>query len=112
MSEIQLQLKKSLDKMTAKELRDLVVNQLPMIQGASGMDKAQIIAEIKTALGATEESSGTSPYKAQILASKAKARELRKTKAEAADITRAAKTLLRRKINKLKKRSRRLAKAA
>ena len=32
MTDIKLELKKPLEKMTAKELRDLVINQLPMIQ--------------------------------------------------------------------------------
>ena len=38
-----LGLKKPLDKMTAKELRDMVIAKLPMISGVSGMDKDAII---------------------------------------------------------------------
>lgn len=113
MTDIKLELKKPLEKMTAKELRDLVINQLPMIQGASGMDKDTLLKEIKAALGMTEEGGGVSPYKAQIHGLKAKIRSLRKTKvAVEGEGARGQKDTLRRRINKLKKRSRRLARAA
>jgi len=109
--EITIELKKPLDKMTAKELRDLIINQLPMIQGASGMDKDQLVAKIKEVLGITEEKGGASPFKAQILSMKAQMKEIRAKKA-AEDISRKAKDILRRKVNRLKKRSRNLAKSA
>lgn len=112
MTDIKLELKKPLEKMTAKELRDLVINQLPMIQGASGMDKDTLLKEIKDALGMTE-AGGVSPYKAQIHGLKAKIRTLRKAKVDVeGEGARNQKDTLRRRINKLKKRSRRLARAA
>lgn len=109
--DITLDLKKPLDKMTAKELRDLVINQIPSISGASGKDKEQLITEIKAALGITEEEGGASPYKTQILAMKAQMKDMR-TKKAAEGVSRKEKDTLRRKINGLKKRSRSLAKAS
>lgn len=109
--EITVELKKPLDKMTAKELRDLVINKLPMIQGASGMDKDALVKAIKEVLGITEEEGGKSPYKAQILAMKGQMKDLRAKKA-AEGASRKEKDILRRKVNRLKKRSRNLAKAS
>lgn len=105
-----LDLKKPLNKMTAKELRDLVVAKLPMITGVSGMGKDEIVAAIKEAFGMTDEESGKgSPYKAQIGQLKKTIRQLREEKASAE--TNKDRDILRRKINKLKKRTRRLAAA-
>jgi len=104
-----LGLKKPLDKMTAKELRELVMSKIPQITGASGMTKEALLPAIKDVLGIKEEDGGANPYKDQILATKRTIRELRGQKPEAG--TRKAKEILRRKINKLKKRTRRLAKA-
>jgi len=109
--EITIELKKPLDKMTAKELRDLIINQLPMIQGASGMDKDALVAAIKEVLGITDEKGAPNPYKAQILNIKAQIKEMRVKKA-AEGTTRKEKDILRRKVNRLKKRSRNLSKSA
>ena len=108
---ITLNLKKPLDKMTAKELRDLVINQIPSIQGASGMDKDALVKTIKETLGITEEVGSANPYKAQILSIKSQMKELRAKKADPG-VSRKEKDILRRKANRLKKRSRNLAKAS
>ena len=109
--EITVELKKPLDKMTAKELRDLAMNQLPMVSGASGMDKDTLLSTIKEVLGMTGEGGPkVSPYKAQIHAVKANMRQLRAKKAESG--SRKDSEILLRQINKLKKRTRRLARAA
>lgn len=105
-----LGLKKPLDKMTAKELRELCINKLPMITGASGMAKEEILAAIKEAFGLVdEEGTKISPYKAQISALKKeiKAMRVEKTNLE----SRKEREIIRRRINKLKKRTRRLAAA-
>ncbi|MBF0480146.1 MAG: hypothetical protein HQK81_00040 [Desulfovibrionaceae bacterium] len=108
--EVTVELKKPLDKMTAKELRDVIINQMPMIAGASAMGKDELVAKIKEVLGITGEGPKVSPYKAQICSIKAKAKELRAKKVElAASGSRGDVEILRRKINKLKKRTRRLA---
>jgi hypothetical protein len=108
--EVTVELKKPLDKMTAKELRDVIINQMPMISGASGMGKDELVAAIKGALGITDEGPKVSPYKTQIFAIKTKVKDLRAKKVElAASGSRKDVEILRRKINKLKKRTRRLA---
>ena len=40
---LQLDLKKPLDKMTAKELRELVLKQIPQVTGASGLGKDELL---------------------------------------------------------------------
>ncbi|MBI5520191.1 MAG: hypothetical protein HY916_09030 [Desulfovibrio sp.] len=105
-----LGLTKPLDKMTAKELRALVVaKKIPSIVGASGMQKEELVVAIKGVFGIVDEEGAVSPYKDQIVNMKRKIREMRveKTGVEG----RQARTQLRRKINKLKKRTRRLAAA-
>ena len=109
--ELNLQLKKPLDKMTAKELRELVVSQIPQITGASGMSKEEILAAIKSALGMDSEegAKGVSPYKAQIQSLKKQIKTMRESKLSFDG--RAERGIIRKKINKLKKRTRRLASA-
>ncbi len=102
-----LGLKKPLDKMTTKELRELCIDKLPMIVGVSGMSKEDIVAKIKEVFGFADEEGATSPYKDQIFAIKREIRELRKEK-EKMD-SRKDRDIMRRKINKLKKRTRALA---
>ena len=112
---LQLDLKKPLDKMTAKELRDLVLKQIPQITGASGLGKEELLVQIKEVLGigGEEGASAASPYKTKILSMKSKMRDLRAKRADTAgDGARKQKEILRRQINKLKKRTRRLAKAS
>ena len=110
---MQLDLKKPLDKMTAKELRELVLKQVPQVTGASGLGKDELLVQIKEALGMGGEGGAkTSPYKTKILSMKQKMRSLRTARTEVAgDGSRRQKEILRRQINKLKKRTRRLAKA-
>ena len=104
----ELGLTKPLEKMTQKELRALVVEKLPMIIGASGKDKNVLVAEIKDAFGIVEEK-GVSPYKKQIGEIKKEIKTLRVEKDAIEDNTK--RDQMRRKINKLKKRTRQLAKA-
>ena len=111
---LQLDLKKPLDKMTAKELRELVLKQIPQVTGASGLGKDELLVQIKEVLGiGGEDGAKVSPYKTKILSMKGKMRELRaKRTAVEGDGGRKQKEILRRQINKLKKRTRRLAKAS
>ncbi len=108
---LNLDLKKPLDKMTAKELRQLVMDKIPQITGASGMPKEEVLAAIKEVLGISGEDNakGPCPYKRQIQAMKGEIRELRAKKTEITE--RKERDALRLKINKLKKRTRRLAEA-
>lgn len=104
-----LGLTKSLDKMTAKELRQLCVAKIPAIVGATGMSKEDLVGRIKEMFGISDEAGGVSPYKDQVLSLKRKIRDMRAQKPGLA--TRKDKEIMRRKINKLKKRTRRLANA-
>ncbi|MFP4657060.1 MAG: hypothetical protein ACLFMP_00060 [Desulfonatronovibrionaceae bacterium] len=107
--EINLDLKKPLDKMTAKELRQLAMEKIPQITGASGMDKEQLLKSIKEVLGIEQDEEGGSPYKAQVLNLKKEIRRLRAEKAETSKKDKQKRKALRRRIHILKKRTRRLA---
>jgi len=104
----ELGLTKPLEKMTTKELRTLCIEKLTMITGASGKDKDELVAAIKEVFGIEEEQQ-ISPYKKQIADIKRQIREMRVEKEAMTD--RVARDHMRRKINKLKKRTRKLAKA-
>lgn len=104
-----LGLTKPLDKMTAKELRQLSMDKIPAIVGASGMSKEDLVARIKEIFGISDEEGGVSPYKEHILNLKRQIREMRAKKPEIT--SRKEKDVMRRRINKLKKRTRRLANA-
>ncbi len=104
-----LGLTKTLDKMTAKELRQLAMEKIPAIVGASSMSKEDLVARIKELFDISDEDGSVSPYKDQILGLKREIRDLRAAKEQADG--RKERDVLRRKINKLKKRTRRLANA-
>jgi hypothetical protein len=104
---VTLELKKPLDKMTAKELRQLAMDQIPQITGASGMTKEELVTRIKEIFNIKDEEGGASPYKDQILKMKHEIRTLREEKGQTQD--RAKRNRIRRKIHGLKKRTRRLA---
>jgi hypothetical protein len=77
--------------------------------GASGMQKEELVKSIKDVFGIVDTEGGVSPYKDQIFTMKRKIREMRGEKASVEG--RQARTQMRRQINKLKKRTRRLASA-
>ena len=112
MSELTLEglgLKKPLDKMTAKELRQMCIAKLPSISGVSSMPKEELVVAVKAKLGIVDEPGKVSPYKDQIFTLKRTIRSLRDEKTTAT--ARQDRDILRRRINKLKKRTRRLARA-
>ncbi|OIN99779.1 MAG: hypothetical protein AUJ49_10585 [Desulfovibrionaceae bacterium CG1_02_65_16] len=104
-----LGLTKPLDKMTAKELRAMIVAKIPSIVGASGMQKEELVKAVKDVFGIVDADGGVSPYKDQIFTLKKQIREMRTAKGTVE--ARQDRTQIRRKINKLKKRTRRLARA-
>jgi hypothetical protein len=104
-----LGLTKPLDKMTAKELRALIVAKIPSIVGASGMQKDDLVKAVKEVFGIVDAEGGISPYKDQIFTLKKTIRDMRVQKGTVE--ARQERTKIRRKINKLKKRTRRLARA-
>ena len=106
--ELNIELKKPLDKMTAKELRQLVMDQIPQITGASGMSKEELLPTIKEVLGISDdEGEKVSPYKGRIQKLKTEIKGMRTEKEGIKN--RAERSRMRKKINKLKKRTRRLA---
>jgi len=110
--DIKLELKKPLDKMTAKELRQLCMDKIPQITGASGKTKEELLSSIKNVLGIVEDESGKSgAYKEQIRTIKGRIKELQSQKAVIPKSRRKQRAILRKKIHDLKKNTRRLAAA-
>ena len=97
---------KPLEKMTAKELRELA-KSVPDITGASGMNKSELISEIKRSRG-IEEDAPKKGGSAREIKQTIKALKIEQEKAlEAEDEKMAA--IYQKKIIRLKKKSRRLA---
>lgn len=98
---------KPLEKMTVKELRALAI-EIPEITGAHGMNKPELIADIKKARGIVDDS----PKKADATVRQIKARikgfKEKRAAALAAKDSKTA-TIYRRRIARLKKRTRRAA---
>ncbi len=104
-----LNLKKPLEKMTAKELRELAIDKIPQIVGASGMDKNELLHEIKKICGLIDEESNVSPYKEQIWSIKKEMRNLREQKQNLPKSERKERDKLRKQIKKMKRQTRSLA---
>ena len=99
---------KPLDKMTVKELRE-VAAEIPEISGAHGMKKDELLGAIKKAKGIEEENPKASAG-VETLSIKKKIqyfKDKRKDALTAGDKNSA--NILRRRINRLKKKSRRAA---
>lgn len=96
---------KPLEKMTATELRD-VAKEIPGITGAHGMNKSELIKEIKEAKG-IEDTGAKKRSSATIRQIKAKIVELKKQRVEVkAQNDKKMAAVLRRKISRLKKQTR------
>ncbi len=98
---------KPLEKMTATELRD-TAKEIPEITGAHGMNKPELIAAIKKARGIEDKK----PKRARgsVRDIKRKIRKLRSQQTDAIDKKDKKMTMIyRRRISKLKKKSRRAA---
>jgi hypothetical protein len=97
---------KPLEKMTAKELREMA-KEIPDITGAHGMNKPELVSAIKLAKGIEESGK---KKKSSMRDVKAKIKVLKAERASALESKdgRAA-SILRRKISRLKKQTRRSA---
>lgn len=104
-----LNLKKPLEKMTAKELRELAIEKIPQIVGASGMEKDELLQNIKEVFGLTDEETQGSPYKDQIGNLKREIKTIRAQKLDLPQSERKTKDRLRKRIKKMKRHTRRLA---
>ena len=100
-------LKKPLDKMTVKDLREMA-KDIPGIAGVHAMKKAELISEIKAAKGIKDEPVKKADASTRDLKLKIKALKVERQAAlEAKDKKKA--TIFRRRISKLKKKTRRAA---
>ncbi|MEJ2658224.1 MAG: Rho termination factor N-terminal domain-containing protein [Desulfobacterales bacterium] len=98
---------KPLEKMTAKELRE-VGKQIPEIIGVHGMNKAELISAIKKARGIEEVAKTTSD--ASVREIKKKIKSLRAEREAALNNNdKKMADIYRRRITKLKKKTRRAA---
>ncbi len=98
---------KPLEKMTAKELRELG-KQIPEITGVYGMNKAELISAIKKARGIEEESKTTPD--ASVREIKLKIKSLKEDYEKALNNNdKKMAEIYRRRIIKLKKKTRRAA---
>lgn len=98
---------KPLEKMTATELRD-VAKEIPEITGVYGMNKAELVSAIKKARGIVEETSKSGDRTVREI--KKKIRLLRQDRAKALEANDSKMAgIYRRRITRLKKKTRRAA---
>ncbi len=98
---------KPLDKMTVKELRE-IGKEIPDLTGVHGMNKAELLEAIKTARGIVEEPVKQTDASVKDLKQKIQALKIaRQAALEAKDKKMA--TVYRRRISRLKKKTRRAA---
>ena len=96
---------KPLEKMTAKELRE-IGKQLPEITGVHGMNKAELISAIKKARGIMEDATVTSDASVREIKKKIKSLKANRENALNNNDKKLA-DVYRRRIIKLKKKTRR-----
>lgn len=98
---------KPLEKMTAKELRE-VAKEIPEITGVYGMNKAELISAVKQARGIEEDPRRQSDSSVRDI--KKKIKELRALKEAALESNDSKMAdIYRRRISRLKKKTRRAA---
>ncbi|NOQ18867.1 MAG: transcription termination factor Rho [Desulfobacterales bacterium] len=98
---------KPLEKMTAKELRE-VGKQLPEITGVHGMNKPELISAIKKARGIEEDTKKTSSAAVREIKKKIKEFRVKRMAVLESDDNKMAE-IYRRRITRLKKKTRRAA---
>ena len=98
---------KPLDKMTSKELREVAL-QIPEITGVHGLNKPELISAIKKARGIEETETRSKSTSVRDIKIKIRALKADYTAAQQAEDKPRAQ-ILRRKISRLKKKTRRAA---
>ncbi|MBW1866421.1 MAG: Rho termination factor N-terminal domain-containing protein [Deltaproteobacteria bacterium] len=98
---------KPLEKMTAKELRD-VAKDIAEITGAHGMNKEELVSNIKKARGIEDKTTGKGNSSVRDIKKKIKALKADRSKALEADDKKLA-GIYRKRIIRLKKKTRRVA---
>lgn len=105
-----LHFKKPLHKMHERELRELVMEEFPMITSASSMNRDRLVAAIYDVTGMEEAAEPKNPHKDKVSEAK---RQLAAIKAQLADdIDSKTKDRLKRRFKQLKKLSRKLSVSA
>ncbi len=105
--ESKTEFEKPLEKMTVKELREIAL-EMPQITGVHGMNKQDLLIAIKEAKGITDEPKKQAS--ASIRQLKAAIKELKLKRREALESRdRKMATIYRRRISRLKKKTRRAA---
>jgi hypothetical protein len=99
---------KPLDKMTATELRKYALD-LGEISGVHGMNKEELLGAIKQVKGIKDEGKQSEKVSMRDLKEKAAALRAQKLSANAAGESQAKINILRKKANRLKKRTRKAA---
>jgi hypothetical protein len=99
---------KPLDKMTATELRKYALD-LGEIVGVHGMNKEELLSAIKKLKGIKEEGKAAKTVNVRELKEKAQAARAKKAEAIASGASRTEIDILRKKANRLKKRTRQAA---
>jgi hypothetical protein len=98
---------KPLDKMTSKELREMAM-KIPEISGVHGMNKTELIGQIKLSRGITDEAPRAKGDSARVLKEKIrKLKSVRESALKSEDEKMAA--IYRKRIIRLKKKTRRVA---
>jgi hypothetical protein len=98
---------KPLEKMTSKDLRELAM-KIPEISGVHGMNKSELISEIKQSRGIVEEIPKGKGSSAREI--KLKIRQLKSDRVVAVEADDQKKSaILRKRIIRLKKKTRRIA---
>ncbi len=103
----QEQKEKPLEKMTATELRD-TAKEISEITGASGMNKVELISAIKKARGIEDDTLKKSGASNREIKAKIKELKVKRQEALSSDDRKTA-TILKRRISRLKKKSRKAA---
>ncbi len=98
---------KPLEKMTAKELREIALT-IPEITGVHGMNKTELVSGIKKARGIEEKDSKKGNSSVRDIKKKIKALKKERTAALEQHDDKMA-TIYRRRISRLKKKTRRAA---
>ena len=98
---------KPLEKLTAKELR-VIAFEIPEITGVHGMNKSELISEIKKARGIEEKKEQKKSSSVRELKVKISELKIKRDEAMQAKDSKKA-SMLRRRISKLKKKTRHAA---
>ena len=98
---------KPLEKMTSKELRELAM-KIPEITGVHGMNKAELISEIKKSRGIEDEAPKSKGSSAREIKQKIRELKAQREAALQADNEKMA-AIYRKRMIRLKKKSRRVA---